>query len=533
MPPQTTHRRARLLLTLGLTTLAGVGLGACFNGLEAEGLPCTSNFQCGTKLDCIDGLCGGSFACAEGGFIEPELVCDGTLDCADGRDEDFTLCYGEGESFTCASGLELPTALTCDGEAHCPDGDDEDASTCGALELNFCEDAEGSAFDYGQGPLSENNAGQMPLAAHFVQLAGDASPDVVFAARDGAYVRVIEYGQGMGQEFDLPGSSESLPYYGNKGVVDLEVVDLDIDGSLDIVAAAWASGEAIELYTYKSSEGETPAMWGEHSVDIPGTPEFVGLELGDLDGDIFPDAALVVDHVSGFAVYVGSGDNGLHDELGTYFDFSSEALTLLTGLNEIHDLALADVDGPEDGGYDDLLISGRSLDDIPRVLLLRRDLGPLSLGWETPVTIDLPAIEGHEIIAGNIGGDPNTDFALLDVAGSLRVFINDSGAFSPGELLETGGELLSGLTLADLNCDSATDLVFNIGTTAQIRALLGDGEGGGQFVSFDSFGIPGGGLDVDEFNPDDDTPDIVHLVASEQDEVFSVEVLVSSDASMP
>jgi hypothetical protein len=54
------HSTRHLSFALGSPALLGFVLGACFNGEQAEGLPCTANSHCGPKLECIDGYCGGN-----------------------------------------------------------------------------------------------------------------------------------------------------------------------------------------------------------------------------------------------------------------------------------------------------------------------------------------------------------------------------------------------------------------------------------------------------------------------------------------
>lgn len=54
------HSTRHLSFALGSAALLGLTLGACFTGEQAEGLPCTASSQCGPKLECIDGYCGGS-----------------------------------------------------------------------------------------------------------------------------------------------------------------------------------------------------------------------------------------------------------------------------------------------------------------------------------------------------------------------------------------------------------------------------------------------------------------------------------------
>ena len=94
------------------------GVSDCRQG-EDE-LNCPGPVTCGPReISCEDGSCG--------------VRCDGSIQCADGRDERFC-CLNYQEQFVCNSGECLDKIQECDGKSDCPDGSDEHPG-CGESSL--------------------------------------------------------------------------------------------------------------------------------------------------------------------------------------------------------------------------------------------------------------------------------------------------------------------------------------------------------------------------------------------------------------
>jgi hypothetical protein len=86
--------------------------------------PVPSTAACDGRADCLDGadeLDCDSFACGDGQVVERSVVCDGSFNCTNRRDER-AYC----PSFTCGNGFFLPFEYVCDGSPTCPDGSDEE-----------------------------------------------------------------------------------------------------------------------------------------------------------------------------------------------------------------------------------------------------------------------------------------------------------------------------------------------------------------------------------------------------------------------
>jgi len=137
------HPGARTLV-LGL--LAGALAGCPFDDEIAKGEACIVNADCGPKLDCVAGICGGGSGntqpCAyqnDGDCDEPE----GTGLCPEGSDP--TDCGGGGSTSSPGTSGQPPTTGSDDGNPSCtPAGDmcGADACCADATCVNF--DPEGS-----------------------------------------------------------------------------------------------------------------------------------------------------------------------------------------------------------------------------------------------------------------------------------------------------------------------------------------------------------------------------------------------------
>ena len=106
---------------------------------------CVSSHDiCDGSQDCADGrdemaglcVCGeGEFQCANNDCIDESGRCDGFTDCSDGSDESSAECGSEGcdsDEFECDDGACIPESYVCDTLIHCSDGSDEDVDLCGS-----------------------------------------------------------------------------------------------------------------------------------------------------------------------------------------------------------------------------------------------------------------------------------------------------------------------------------------------------------------------------------------------------------------
>jgi hypothetical protein len=509
------NRRVRtgVQLFASLVAFAGsFGLGACFDGFAAVGLPCTDDAQCGPKDSCINGFCGGMFACIDGATITEAATCDGVLDCPDGDDEDYALCFGDAESFTCADESLIPEALVCNGASDCPDASDEDTTLCAGAGLNACGGAEGDLI-YSLGPSHEGvPASPQIVVADFI---GSTAEDLIVSSAGADHVKLVS--------FDEDGASEAMffnappPSFGDSKVVDFELGQADDGGGLDLFVATTGveiAGTDAGIYVFVNTAPMPPALFGVAST-LPGLlpAELLGIEIGKLDAEAGSDIVVIADSpLDGGRVFVAVGDPSAVAQGNPYFEFALQE-SVVIGYDEFLDSELTDIDGD---GDDDLVVSTITDDEGVLWVIERSGAGGAGLvEWETPEPITL-AFPGAELAAGRFTTTmPADDFAILDVgAGRVQTIINMGGNLLPMKQIMLGSGQASGLTLADMNCDGQADFAFNVASPAEVRVLLGDGMGGvmsEQAITYASGGTPRGGLAVTDHDGDG-TPDIASAV---------------------
>lgn len=527
------------LLVLGLAAVAGVTVGACFNGKAAKGLPCTADDQCGTQLQCIDGLCGGEFACGDGELLDSTVVCDGVADCPEAEDEDYDLCFGEGQSFECDDGIEIPEFWVCDDEADCANGEDESVEACGTADevgtdtgstdtdtgTGSTDTTTGTDTDTG-GELGPNQCGDaMDDALSHESLPGlegadetlgvmvgdfvaGGGPDIVTAGGLASAAQLIELPMGgMPVISELPGPGVDLPYDGRL-VVDMDQADFDGDQDADDFVIA-TEDEDIGLYVYRSDGGATPEIWGQPTFLSPMillNPQLVSVSLGDINGDDDPDLVALVDtaNVNGI-LFVAIGDKAAPGQNESYFT-PMQSLVAPLEYDTYFDAELADID---DDGLDDFVVSGMK-DGAPTIwALLRSGAGLDSWNMAEQIMTPMPA---HDIAFGDLRPDGFPELVIANATmGRIEVLQSNGmimGGFMPMTAGTDLGSGVSSLTIYDFNCDDKLDIVFTVGDPAKVQVLFGDGEGGIS-PDFDyeiaTEGEPGGLIALGRFDMDDST----------------------------
>lgn len=89
-----------------------------------------------------------TFTCTNGIEIPSEWVCDGSVECQDGKDEKHCAC--DGNKFSCEDGTGcLHFMQVCDGQEDCTDASDEKDSSCPmtSREVGTCPQSEFECLD--------------------------------------------------------------------------------------------------------------------------------------------------------------------------------------------------------------------------------------------------------------------------------------------------------------------------------------------------------------------------------------------------
>ncbi len=499
------HSTRNLLFALAAAGSFGVTLGACFNGQQAEGLPCTANSHCGPTLECINGYCGGVFACDDGGQISAEDVCDGDNDCEDGSDE---AC---GDAFFCAEGGTVPLAQVCDGALDCEDGSDEAAELC---VLDYCTDpGAGELFEFFSGPFGDSV--DDPLGVFAGKFVGDSQSDLLLAQRNGSFVRVIRFDNGVPTFTELPGDkdiSDPGPKF-LSAIEDVIPFDFDQNGSTDILVRTAGA----RFYAYVSvpmTDVPMQLTFGAEMarfIEIPGTPAIADLALGKLNDDAFVDMVGLTEQ--GFLLTALANPAGLMTESPFDFTLSNLALSDNATFTQIQ---LADVF--DNDNLDELLVLGN--DGGPKLwVLTRQPGGQLADFWADSTPIPLPpGVNPTEFAVGNLDSNPGLDLAFIERMQG-RVFVARQGPPGSYDLMAVPIELgvqISGLAIVDFDCDGRDDLVFNVESPPSIRVLFTDETGGidpERSRTITSSGIPQGNLALMKFDQDGSW-DVFHTVGS-------------------
>ncbi|HMC96229.1 MAG TPA: VCBS repeat-containing protein, partial [Flavobacteriales bacterium] len=154
-------------------------------------------------------------------------------------------------------------------------------------------------------------------AADFADIDGDGWIDVVVGGWSSAtiqYHRNTGGGQPQLMGF-LHSGNETWP-------ADIEIVDIDGDGDLDVLASLLSEDE---LHYYINEGGVFGTTWGEL---IPGLSAPEALDSGDIDGDGDPDLLLAAYAGGGIGVQLNNGDGTWTAVDQEYHSFEVRAVEL-------------------------------------------------------------------------------------------------------------------------------------------------------------------------------------------------------------
>jgi hypothetical protein len=148
-------------------------------------------------------------------------------------------------------------------------------------------------FDF-TGGCRDFAAGSIPLAARAGDLDGDGFPEIVVANAYTSHVSILHNSpvpaadpeaDAWRENFDAPEEVSVRGTAPHADPRDLDLVDLDLDGDLDIVTSNWRSNSVTVVRNAGDGTFLTPMVFA-----VGYSPE--ALHVGDLDRDARPDIAV-------------------------------------------------------------------------------------------------------------------------------------------------------------------------------------------------------------------------------------------------
>jgi large repetitive protein len=261
------------------------------------------------------------------------------------------------------------------------------------------------------------------VAPHDLQIAdlnNDGKGDIAVVNRDSNTVSVF-WGDGGGTSFPTGSTVSTKNLSGTVGLGPrgLVVVDLNLDGKLDMVTANTTDNTLTVLY----NAGSKVFIDGEFATFLNTGMAPIDVESGDWNKDGFPDIAVALAVDDAVQIFQNNA-------IGAFPSFTSVA-TIATGVRPIG-LAVGDVDSD---GDDDIVTMNESGNSMTVIL---RD--PVANTW-TPTTTPVPYLAPQTPRMGDVDGDGDLDLAAVNFSSfSVGVYLN-------------GENLLSLSCLGDLNND--------------------------------------------------------------------------------
>ncbi|MEO0852414.1 MAG: VCBS repeat-containing protein [Cyanobacteria bacterium J06648_11] len=273
-------------------------------------------------------------------------------------------------------------------------------------------------------------AGQAPAHATITDIDADGYVDLVIANHNTSYLTIL-LGDGNGA-FD-PAANSPLLIGVDPHVHVAYSFDIDSDDISDLIAD---SRDERGLTFLKGHGDGTFAVPGK-LIEMGGDP-YLGIAIGDIDGDGRPDLLSPNEHSIGVAIKTSS------DEMSFRL---AQPLSIETPFA----LALADIDAD---GFLDLVTASDGRSSVVRVLT--GDGRGKFESWGVPIPIPRGA---KRIAVGDIDGDGGADVLVTAWSSSEVVIISERDGLDIARMSVVGIENPWGAVIADMNGDGLGDLV--------------------------------------------------------------------------
>lgn len=339
-------------------------------------------------------------------------------------------------------------------------------------------------------PVSYSTGG---LEAGFVAVAdvnGDGKPDLLVANTYFSNTIGVLLGNG-------DGTFQPAVTYGSGGGFPVSIVVMDVngDGRLDLVVANQTpcytcSGDGLIGVLLGNGDGTFGSAvtydsgGGQGSGAIGGGPSPGQLAVADLNGDGKPDV-VVANCVAAGQGTCGAGNGAVGVLLGNGDGTFGPVATYDSGGQGAVTVAIADVN--EDGNPDVLVSNNQCiLSSNCSLGLVGVLLGSGNGTLQSAATYTAGIWSLRQVAIADINGDGHSDVIVggcgsgdcFAANGKVSVLIgNGNGTFHSPQTYSSGGKLVDGIAVADLNGDGRLDLAATNTIDSSVSVFLGNGDG--------------------------------------------------------
>jgi hypothetical protein len=287
-------------------------------------------------------------------------------------------------------------------------------------------------------------------------LDGDSDDDLIAMATDGASDDIVWF---ENDEAAAPWVTSNTIAVTLAGASDMEVMDLDADGDIDLVVASATDGTV----HWFENPGDGTGTWTDHIL-ATGLAAASAATIGDIDGDGSLDV-----------VSVGGGNVNWHRNIRVHATVSWSTVETAVAFLNPGPVFITDLDRD---GDPDLL----SYSDQDNRMIWSVNEGDAAV-WSADAQIGSDFGQPRDILAADLDGDGDPDPVMANnatpnvkMAAEMNLF--GDASFFVEATIDTGGRGCRHVDAGDVDNDGDIDLVRGCNADENVRLALNDGAGG-------------------------------------------------------